>query len=187
MGQNSCQDYNKIYLVVLHLCILMFLKLFPQSGGGCAVRRYFIIARVFSSSVFVEYHWGCTCELFHLHHFSFLPHPVHCPYQNRQLLIANQKPEHFTAVLSPCCGPPSHSWNIEASTWMLCNYISYSILCPFWCPLLLPGMGECLSFSLPFLIMRIKTGKLEQKYLWCRNLCLSLRKFLENYLSWICW
>lgn len=48
-------------------------------------------------------------------------------------------------------------------------------------------MGEWLSFSLPFLIIRIKTSKLKQNHLWCWNLCLFLRKFLKNYLSWICW
>lgn len=119
------------------------------------------------------------------YHFSFLPLPVHCPYQNRKLLITNQKPDHFTAVLFPCCSLPSHSWGIEASRWILCNYISYSILSPFHA-LFYYLVWES-DFLTPFLIIRIKTSKLKQNHLWCWNLCLFLRKFLKNYLSWICW
>lgn len=66
----------------------------------------FIIARVFSPSFFGYCHWGCVCDLSSLP-FRFSSTSCSLPISEQE--AAYQKPDHFTAALFPCCGPPSHS------------------------------------------------------------------------------
>lgn len=164
----------------------MVLKLFPQRGREYAVRRFFIIARVFSPSFFpslvsLGMHLWCLSTISVFFHFLFTAHirTGSCLSLIRSLIILQQS--FFPAIV-----PLLTLWILRPS-----GECSVTTFPTQFCALFMPSFITCYG-GVTFIVTSFpdnenKDRQIEAKAFMMLKSLHSLRKFLENYLSQICW